>query len=130
MDKNELREQLLRLAAELQNIASKLLRQPTEAKPEERTQCPICNELLNDGTKVVRGVHSRCQKRLERQGVLGEAELSGLLLPKGKSGRKAKDDLTKLFSEPDQEATPEVAKLVKTARKKVEQNDKKSTRKD
>ena len=130
MDENELRKQLLKLAAELQNIASKLLKKPTEAKPTERIRCPICNELLNDGTKVVRGIHSRCQKRLERQGVLGEAELTGLLLPKGKSGRKAKDDFTKLFSEADQEATPEVAKLVKAARKKVEQNEKKSTQKE
>ena len=93
MDENELREQLLRVAAELQNIAEKLIKAPTSIKPAERTHCPVCNELLNDGTKVVRGVHSRCQKRLERQGAIGEAELAGVLLPKSKSGRKSTIDV-------------------------------------
>lgn len=132
MEENELREELLRVAAELQNIAAKLTKTKveTENSGDTRTHCPVCGITLNDGTKIVRGVHARCQKRLKSRGVAGEAELKGLLLPKAKSGRKAIDDLTTLFAEPDQEELPEVAKMVKTARRKAEQHDKKPTRKD
>lgn len=117
MDEHELREQLLRVAAELQNIAEKLTKPSASAKPAERTHCPVCNELLDNGTRIVRGVHSKCQKRLERQGAIGEAELAGILLPKGKSGRKSIIDVNRVL-----ESAKTAKDLIGPAAEKIKQH--------
>jgi hypothetical protein len=100
MGDSKLRERLLRLAAELQSIASELAEEPLAVagtKATTRTHCPICGESLDDGTRIVRGVHARCHKRLSRENRLGDAELSGILLPKEKTGRKTKINLDEVL---------------------------------
>jgi hypothetical protein len=97
MTDSSLRERLLKLAAELQNIASELAEEPLKVVEQERTNCPICGESLDDGFRVIRGVHERCYKRLSREKRLGDAELSGVVLPKEKTGRKTKIDLDEVL---------------------------------
>jgi hypothetical protein len=98
----DLRERLLKLAAELQNIAQELSEDPIIPVEIDRVTCPVCGEVLDDGGRIVRGVHERCYKTIARKKKVGEAEIKGILFPKEKTGRKAKFDLEKILNDADQ----------------------------
>jgi hypothetical protein len=98
MDLLKLRQHLKSIILDLQSVLAEL--EPTAVdRPEEpaRTTCPVCAETLGDGTRIVRGVHERCYQRLRRECRLADAELSGILLPKEKTGRKTKINLDEVL---------------------------------
>lgn len=99
MDQLKLRQKLKTIILELQSVLADLEPNSLELPQEPpRTTCPVCNQSLEDGTRVVRGVHERCYQRLRRERRLADAEENGVLLPKEKTGRKTKIDLDEVLN--------------------------------
>ena len=94
MDNEQVRQKLKSILLELQNLLASLDSNKQELiQEEQRTHCPVCSESLSDGSRVIRGVHERCYQLLRRNHRLIDAEENGIVLPKGKSGRKSTIDV-------------------------------------
>ncbi len=94
MDNQELKQKLKSILLELQNLVTSLDADNREAiQEEQRTHCPVCGESLSDGARIVRGVHERCYQLLRRNHRLIDAEQSGVVFAKSKSGRKSTIDV-------------------------------------
>lgn len=105
METQKLRKQLLTIANVLQAILNDL--PDNELKPArnivDRDNCPVCRLPFTDDDPIAqRGVHGRCYKRIQREGKLEEAELSGIILPKTHSGRPKSIDLNKIINPPQE----------------------------
>lgn len=99
MDTQSLRQKLKTIILDLQKLLQQI--EPEQQKQEfapERINCPVCGEFLDDGLRIVRGVHERCYQRLRREKRLADAEEKGVLLPKGSGGRPKDIDLDQILN--------------------------------